>query len=301
VTGFLGAGKTSAIRSLIDRRPAGSRWAVLVNEFGTVGIDGGLLSADAGDVVVREVRPDRLLIEPTGLGHPAGIFDALAEPGLAGAIELRTTLCLVDPRQYADPRFASSDIARDQMSLADVLVANKTDLAGAELTARFMASARQGYPPKLALVETRHGQIELPLLDLVRPALEAGSGAGPANSTFRRIDPATETFADKRDLQARGWIHPAEAVFDERRLRTSIDALLATGRYLRAKGLFRVGRSWRALNYAGDRPAWEEIAYRRDSRLELLAAPGSDPAWSQVEAALLDARKDAHALPENRP
>ncbi|MFX4994066.1 GTP-binding protein, partial [Acinetobacter baumannii] len=53
VTGFLGAGKTTLITALLAARPAGERWAVLVNEFGQIGIDQAAWSGD--DVFIREV------------------------------------------------------------------------------------------------------------------------------------------------------------------------------------------------------------------------------------------------------
>src|ERR1700761_164144 len=93
ITGFLGVGKTTAIRHLIDQKPVGERWAVLVNEFGEVGIDGAIIESAGGtDVAVSEIAggcfccsseapiefslmelirqtsPNRVLIEPTGLG-----------------------------------------------------------------------------------------------------------------------------------------------------------------------------------------------------------------------------------------
>jgi G3E family GTPase len=137
ITGVLGVGKTTAIRHLLSQRPPNEKWAVVVNEFGALGIDGALLDtaagiADAdvagtsttgggdGGVVVREVaggclccavaapftvavtqvlrraKPDRLLIEPSGMGHPGGLFDALSGEFLRGALELRATIALVD-------------------------------------------------------------------------------------------------------------------------------------------------------------------------------------------------------------
>lgn len=91
ITGFLGSGKTTTIRHLLAHKPDRERWAVLVNEFGEIGIDGALL-ADSGAVLkeipggcmccvnglpmqvglnmlLQQAKPDRLLIEPTGLGH----------------------------------------------------------------------------------------------------------------------------------------------------------------------------------------------------------------------------------------
>ena len=104
IGGPLGAGKTSLIRHLLGQRPASERWAVLINEFGQIGLDAALLSTDdqgisLGEVaggclccvngapfqvglgrLLRKARPDRLFIEPSGLGHPAQLLAQLKLP-----------------------------------------------------------------------------------------------------------------------------------------------------------------------------------------------------------------------------
>ncbi len=116
ITGFLGSGKTTSILHLLAQKPADEKWAVLVNEFGEVGIDGALLAdsgallkdprrlhvlrqwpADAGwaEHPAARGKPDRLLIEPTGLGHPKQILDIL-------------TAAVYEPGSICAPRCASS-------------------------------------------------------------------------------------------------------------------------------------------------------------------------------------------------
>lgn len=99
ITGFLGSGKTTLIHSLIEQKPVDETWAILVNEFGQIGIDQAMFDA-RDDVVVKGLpggclccqlafvlqaalvnllarsKPDRVIIEPSGLGHPAGLFGA---------------------------------------------------------------------------------------------------------------------------------------------------------------------------------------------------------------------------------
>lgn len=123
ITGFLGVGKTSLIKQLLKTKPEGETWAVLVNEFGEVGIDAGLMDASDSGVQIREVaggcmccaagvptqvainqliaraKPDRLLIEPTGLGHPNEIIKVLSAPHYHNVIRLQSTLCLIDARK----------------------------------------------------------------------------------------------------------------------------------------------------------------------------------------------------------
>jgi G3E family GTPase len=154
ITGFLGVGKTTAILHLLANKPANERWAVLVNEFGEIGIDGGLMagsqSSEAG-IFIREVpggcmccvsglpmqmalnsllmasKPDRLLIEPTGLGHPQEVIESLRQPHYASVIDLRATLTLIDPRRIGDSRYTRNATFMQQVAVADVLVANKSD------------------------------------------------------------------------------------------------------------------------------------------------------------------------------
>jgi G3E family GTPase len=150
ITGSLGVGKTTSILHLVGNRPDPGRWAVLVNEAGEVGVDGPILGESglfvkeiAGGCVccsaglelqvalvrlLREVRPDRLVIEPTGLAHPAAVLDALRRPGVREATQVQATITLVDPRHLADPRRTGSATWQDQIAVADVLVANKVDV-----------------------------------------------------------------------------------------------------------------------------------------------------------------------------
>lgn len=155
ITGFLGVGKTTAIQHLLASKPGKERWAVLINEFGEVGVDGALFGREQnGEVFIREVpggcmccaaglpmqvalnqlltksRPHRLLIEPTGLGHPREVLETLSDGVRNGVLDLRATLTLVDARCIMDERYLRSDTFRQQIEVADLVVANKSDLYG---------------------------------------------------------------------------------------------------------------------------------------------------------------------------
>ena len=156
ITGFLGVGKTSAIRHLLKHKPESERWAVLINEFGKVGIDRELLNNTSGkqsQVEIREVaggcmccsaglpmqvalnqllrsqKLDRLLIEPSGLGHPEEVIASLAGPNYRGLLDIRATLTLVDARHFNDARYTEHPVFLQQLNIADTLVVNKTDLS----------------------------------------------------------------------------------------------------------------------------------------------------------------------------
>ncbi len=155
ISGFLGVGKTSAILSLLKNKPAEQRWAVLVNEFGEIGIDGGLFQgqhSETSGVYVTEVpggcmccaaglpmqialnqllaraKPHRLLIEPTGLGHPKEVLEVLSAPHYQEVLNIQKNITLVDARKLADPRYTEHDTFNQQIEVADLVVANKQAL-----------------------------------------------------------------------------------------------------------------------------------------------------------------------------
>ncbi|HSX89198.1 MAG TPA: CobW-like GTP-binding protein, partial [Pseudomonas sp.] len=125
IAGPLGAGKTSLIRNLLAQRPADERWAVLINEFGLIGLDAALLSRDddgiaMGEVaggclccvngvpfqvglsrLLRKAKPHRLLIEPSGLGHPLQLLEQLREPPWAGVLAVQPPLLVLDAMALA--------------------------------------------------------------------------------------------------------------------------------------------------------------------------------------------------------
>lgn len=155
ITGFLGAGKTSAILNLLKYKPDSERWAVLVNEFGEIGIDGSLFGgqhSEGSGVFIREVpggcmccaaglpmsialnqllqkaQPDRLLIEPTGLGHPVEVLEVLLAEHYQTVLSVEKIVTLVDARKLTDSRYTEHNTFNQQIDIADVVVGNKEDL-----------------------------------------------------------------------------------------------------------------------------------------------------------------------------
>lgn len=322
ITGFLGVGKTTAINHLMAQKPQGERWALVVNEFGQIGVDASLL--DAGDdIQVKEIpggciccalgltlsvtlvnllqrfKPDRLFIEPTGLGHPAGILDLLQGEQFNEVLELHPVITLVDARQLDDPRVMAHETFQDQISLADILVFNKTDLAAAEQIERAVQQAEQLFPPKLAVLTCQQGQLPLRVLDsavqLIAASREHKQVAGHDNTaSLIRQGGATLPFlalpqpgqpvcqqGDGLGAYSVGWVFHRDDAFDEDRLYQWVDQQKDL---LRLKGVFRVGsKTWRSFNKVGSELVVQPVAYRRDSRLELISEQPLDAAALQQQ------------------
>ncbi|HEX2830420.1 MAG TPA: ATPase, T2SS/T4P/T4SS family [Burkholderiales bacterium] len=157
VTGATGAGKTTYLSRLIAQRPAAARWAVLVNDFGEARLRtgpglavrevagciccSGQVSLRTAIVALLRDGPERLLIEASAAAHPDAIVHVLNEPGIASAVTLERTVCVADPAQALDPRYANLELYREQVKAADEVVLSKTD-ARAEEALRAMGAQR---------------------------------------------------------------------------------------------------------------------------------------------------------------
>ncbi len=216
ITGFLGVGKTTAITHLLSTKPVDEVWSVLVNEFGEIGIDGALLKNTnahvrevpggciccvaglpmkiALNMLIAKTKPDRIIIEPTGLGHPEEIINTLTGEYYDTVLDLRATLTLVDPRKLDDKRYAENANFKDQIAVADVLVANKIDLCSQDDRANFDALVAQFNPPKQAAFSVQQGQLEVAWLDYPRTAHTLNNPQLHAAQRNNRLQPQRELY-----------------------------------------------------------------------------------------------------------
>jgi G3E family GTPase len=149
ISGFLGAGKTTLIMELLRLAPLGARIAVCENEFGRAGIDAAILKNDrfpmlelnAGCVccslsgeltdglihLIQTHRPDRILLEPTGLAHLPDLLRALNDGALKNSAHIGSVISLLD----ASAMYRKGDLLRpyyeSQLSFATLCALNRTD------------------------------------------------------------------------------------------------------------------------------------------------------------------------------
>ncbi len=306
VTGFLGTGKTTLIRQLLTQRPPGQTWAVLVNEFGEAGMDGRLLD-DSGVAIeevaggclccvagpafgvglnrlIREHRPERILIEPSGLGHPARLLQQLRSPLYQDVLTPRATLCVMDARHLASPRHREHPNFIDQIHLADVLVANKADQYRPEDEQALLAFARDLQPPKARLIITRQGRVSPALLDL--PAGEGQARFPEAHAFLAQqghahapAQPGDEGWlrfeAGEDGYHRAGWLIGPQWRFARAPLLALLDGLACE----RVKGLFRCEGGDFSYNRASGETEIRAVDAGAGSRLQLI-----DPAPPDAEA-----------------
>lgn len=294
--GFLGVGKTTLLKHLLAHRPEGERWAVIVNEFGEIGIDGAVLEGEGAEVreiaggclccvtgpqlpvtivrLIREHRPHRLLIETSGLAHVSTLIDTLRAAPLGHALDVQAVWTLVDPRQFNVAQLRANPVYRDQITAADVLLATKSDLCDADTLAAFQAEAEAMFPPKAVIAHIEQGQADHAWLDLpARPA-----------SRYRPRVPESTT-----EQASAGWTWPTEDTFQADALIAFFDQLAErVPSLLRAKGIFQVGNQWLWFNWTAGHWGAAPVAWRRDSRFELIAESAAElePIGRQIQACL---------------
>lgn len=157
ITGFLGSGKTTLISHLMQN-PQGKRLAIIVNEFGDVGVDGEILKGCAipecpaeniielangcicctvaddfiptiEALMALDPRPDHILIETSGLALPKPLLKAFDWPGIRSKITVDGVIALADAEAVAAGRFAANVAAVDAQRLADDSIDHETPLS----------------------------------------------------------------------------------------------------------------------------------------------------------------------------
>lgn len=150
ISGFLGAGKTTFIKLLIENVFAGEKLVLIENEFGEIGIDGGFLK-DAGieitemnsgcicctlvgdfsralQKVIEEYHPDRVLIEPSGVGKLSDVARAVERVKKEAEIEIDGRITIVDGKKAKMYLENFGEFYRDQVAYADTIVMSRTQL-----------------------------------------------------------------------------------------------------------------------------------------------------------------------------
>ncbi|GAA0817208.1 GTP-binding protein [Colwellia asteriadis] len=340
ITGFLGVGKTTAIVQLLANKPEHENWAVLVNEFGEVGIDAELLTNNSdknnkannekNGVFIRQVpggcmccasgvpmqvalnqliakaKPDRLLIEPTGLGHPKEVVEVLTSGKYKDLISLQSILCLIDARNLSDVRYTSHPSFVQQLNIADIIIGTKSELYSEQdrenLTSFIALSKLNDKPLNLIC----HGQIALG--DLQKVTVKDAAGGKHQqyllNNTKRAFSPLSnvtigvnineESYIDKTtDVSAntekkiqqqiklhgfieltnqgegffsKGWIFSNRYIFNHQKFFLFLSTLAVN----RIKGMVLTEQGSYSFNKADKELNCNHIASIADSRIELI-------------------------------
>ena len=304
VMGFLGTGKTTLLRHLLANKPKHERWAILVNEFGEVGIDGALLTEQGAmikevpggclccvsglpfqiglNALLHQAKPDRLFIEPSGLGHPSQILKTLTNEHYQNVLQLGATFCVVDPRQWSQARYQEHHTYQDQLALADVLVLNKADLCSPAQVSNVEAAISKGLFSGQApqqCVTVSQGQLDVKWLaashhserQAASPLAHASSNARPliakSEPRLSRAQPWRRYSNVGQDHYSVGWRFLDELCFDL----SAVEAFCRTLNVARLKAVLRTNDGWWAFNMVDEQLTVYRLAAQAEGRFELIS------------------------------
>ena len=188
LTGFLGAGKTTLLNHLVSSNP-GTRYAIIENEFGDIAIDSELVVSSTEGIyelangciccslnaelarVLRNLLEstyefDHLLIETTGVAEPDGVAAAFIGPGKNERYRLDGTICLADALSIIQNLEEVGEAVK-QISFADAILLNKTDLVDEATLNEAMGAIRQ-YNPLAPIHPCTHGRVDTALLHNIK-------------------------------------------------------------------------------------------------------------------------------------
>ncbi|MFV3012232.1 GTP-binding protein [Clostridium botulinum] len=149
ISGFLGAGKTTLIKKFLENVKE-EKIIIIENEFGEVAIDGDLIKKDGFDVfelrsgciccmmkqdfenslqkVIEEYKPDRIIIEPTGISSLSQLLDILEKDDFKDEININSVITVVDGISYLEEKDAFGEFYMDQIKNAKTLIVSKTQI-----------------------------------------------------------------------------------------------------------------------------------------------------------------------------
>ncbi|AYG61433.1 cobalamin biosynthesis protein CobW [Rhizobium jaguaris] len=213
ITGFLGAGKTTMIRNLLQNT-GGKKIALIINEFGDLGVDGDVLKGCGAEncteddiieltngcicctvaddfiptmtkLLERDARPDHIVIETSGLALPQPLVAAFNWPDIRTQVTVDGVITVVDSAAVAAGRFADDhdavearrvedesldhespieELFEDQLTCADLIVLNKTDLIDVAGLGRVRTEVASRTARKPTIIEAKNGEVSAAIL-----------------------------------------------------------------------------------------------------------------------------------------
>jgi G3E family GTPase len=294
IAGPLGVGKTTAVIDYVRRHAGLQRVAVLVNDFGQMGLDGAIVGGAVGtgldsgceivtipggciccvaaEGLINGIMKlaqlediDRILIEPSGLAMPHQIIDLLRQLQDDGRLEVRPVITMLDASKFHAGWTSEMPYFRNMVDAADILIANRSDLADAGTIEKFRQWADGLYPPKLRFIVTQFGQIPDDVFELAGQPMAA---------------PLPHDHHHEHDVnpdQTGGKCWDASVVFDNESLLGEIKTLTDNGNILRLKSIFNTNKGWQVIEYARGELTNGPTGYRRDSRIDWITkTPAND-------------------------
>lgn len=279
ISGFLGSGKTSAIIRLLGQKNPDEKWAIVVNEFGKVSIDGQTLQSKSvsGSVfdisggciccsgkaylrenlekIVKTESFDRIIIEPSGLGGIEMVTEIIESiPGL----KMMPVVCMVDILSVANARLQMNMIYRSQIDGAKIIVFSKCDvIASSEVQEQQLEKFKTAFPDKTHCLSG---------LNMSPEILDTDFKEITGNNSIRYFH-ENSNLTDKNYTE-KYFQFNSDIIFDSEKLSKFFNGF---AEILRIKGYVKTQNGWMFFNFTTSGCTFEPCLAKEKNELVLIA------------------------------
>ncbi len=317
ISGFLGAGKTTVLQYLLSQKPEHEIWAVLMNEFGQIGIDQQLMPQSNGFAIqellggclccssqlpmqialsrlISENTIDRLFIEPTGLGHPAQLLEQLTEPHWLQHLSMRSLVTVIDGSRLHDSDWSQQNLYQDQLKAAQVVVISHQDkmTEGDIFALETLKKEYEAYQQKWIL--TSQGNLSIIEVDqiytgkkrLIQPLLKIQKNLTANEQPVIKQLPY-HYVESAQGYSVAGWKLPKSWTFN---FYDVLDLLCEQKDWLRIKAVFNTNEGWKSFNFNPNQFNYQTAQEGIDNRIEIIYQ--NEREWLSFEEQLFQCRID---------
>lgn len=292
IYGFLGAGKTTLIRHLLANPPGNEKWVVLVNEFGSVGLDGIVLENEQDETAeVVEVSagcicctmatdfrrqifdlsekfsPDRLIIEPTGVATISQITAILDRKDVRPLYDRIQLILILDATEFLSFMKSNRHFMENQIRAAEMIILNKVDRVSATRTGLLTESIKE-MKPGACVISSDFCRLNPSQLNKIFENDRTGEDS--CVSDFPAAENRFPGHDHNNDMAARYQTYGKRykgKVFNQDGLKRLFECLKMNklGDTVRAKGNFNTNMGWSRLELASGEISMEKGTVARDN------------------------------------
>jgi len=284
ISGFLGAGKTTLIKKLLSEELKSEKVAIIENEFGEVGIDGNILKETGVEVreinsgcicctlvgdfskaikdIIEGYHPDRIIIEPSGVGKLSDVVKACEAKEISHLVEVKIKLAVVDASKYQIYIRNFNEFYENQIKSAKTIILSRTEVIDAQKLQKVTKEIRE-INPKAEIVTTPWSEISS------RKLLELSEFGD------EEIQEHHHHHDHNADYVFQVWGEETAEIFSFAKLKNCVVQLgdeEKYGKVLRGKGLIRTDLGWKKFDFVPEEQTFLDIEPEFTGRLCIIGA-----------------------------